>query len=197
MRTFALAVLALGANAWTRAYRSDLDAALESYQPIEDIDLDGDYEIRAYAPALTESTRAERITDRVLWDKLTAVNGLERYTHAHHGTDRNDQGPTEDHIYPEEHAHYREITYNERQPVIVNQDRIVYHVTPTRYTREGYEDEEEELEYEENYYFPTMKPDNLTTAKQARAFRTRTGLGAGFGLDTGETGLVHLLNPVP
>lgn len=193
MRTIALAALAVAASAWTRSYDA-ASAALRDWEPIEDIDLDGDYEIQAYAPALTESTQAERITDRVLWDKLTAVNGLQKYTHAHHGTDPNDTEPTKDHIYPEEHAHYREHTYLERQPVIVNQDRIVYHVTPSRYIRE-YDEEEEEEEYEENIYFPTMKPDNWTTANQQRAFRTRVGLGKGFGLDNGETGIVHELNP--
>ena len=190
MRTFALAVLALGANAWTRSYEANLDG----YFPIENIELDGDYDINAYAPALTEETRAERITDNVLWEKLTEVAGLDRYTHAHHGTDPEDTGPTEDHIYPEEHAHYRPLTYIERQPVIVGQDRIIYHVTPSRYTRE-YDEEEEEPEYVEDYLFPSTKPDNIHTANQKRAFRTRDPIGHGFGQDLGETGVVHELNP--
>ena len=202
MRTFALAILSLGASAWKlhdyakhAGYENPYAASTDDYEDVQQIEL-GDIPDRiAYAPALTESTDVETITDRVLWNKLTNKWGLERYTHAHHGTDPDDTQPTKDHIYPQEHAHYREINYLEREPVIVNQERKVYHVTPQRYTRAGYDEEEEELGYVEDYYFPTTKPDQLWTDNLKRAHGK--GKGAGFGIDKGFHGLVPQLNPLP
>ena len=171
MRTFSAALLFAGATAWNAAdysrYRNQYNAA--EYEPIGRVELQEQELPIAYQPALTETTEVETIEDRALWNKLQQFQGLEYYTHAHHGSDEHDTHPTSDHIYPEEHHHYRHIDYIDRQPVIVNRQRKVYHVQPERYVRDYAEAAPQEEEYEENIFFPTMKADTLHTAKFNRA----------------------------
>lgn len=172
MRTFALAICALGAAAtkWTvEDYAAQRNWNADAYEPIGTIELEEQELPVAYQPALTESTEVETATDRVIWDKLGVFQGIESYTHAHHGTDPDDTMPTEDHVYPEEHKHYRYVDYIDRQPVIVNQQRKIYHVTPKRYTRSYAEEAEEEEEYARDYFFPTRKADTAHTDKFLKA----------------------------
>ena len=171
MRTFALAICALGAAAWNAEdYAAYQNYNAHAYEPIGEVELQEQELPIAYQPALTESTEVETVTDRVIWNKLGKFNGLEYYTHSHHGEDADDTHPTKDHLYPEEHGHYREIEYEERRPVIVNQERKIYHVTPKRYIRSYDEPAEEEAEYARDILFPTRKPNTLKTAKQLKAF---------------------------
>ena len=121
--TLALALCAVGASAWHASdyarYSGGYNA--DEYQPIEHIELEHQELPIAYQPALTEETEIETVTDRVIWDQLQRLNGLEKFTHAHHGSDSHDSHPNAHHEYPEEHEHYRDIEYQQRQPVVVNQ----------------------------------------------------------------------------
>ena len=168
MKTYLAAVLAIGASAWKAADYSKHRQLLGDYQPIMRplLELADDPVNNGYGPTYTEETRAERITDRQGWNKLFTNRGLETYTHAHFGDDANDDDPADHHhLYPAEHKHYREVDFKDRHNVIVDQDRIVYHVTPTRYVAE-YEEEEPEEGYVKDYFFPSMKPDNLWQGKK-------------------------------
>ena len=169
-RNFTLAVLAIGTSAWKANDYATHQYNFDEYKPIEQVQLEDQELPLSYQPALTESTEIETVTDQVLWSKLSEINGIERYTHAHHGDDASDAHPTADHEYPEEHAHYRETTYNQRVPIIVNQERKVYHVIPTRYTRSYDEEEEEEPEYAEDILFPTRKADTLHSDRFKKAY---------------------------
>ena len=171
MRTFSAALLFAGASAWNAAdysrYQNQYNAS--EYEPIQHVELQEQELPIAYQPALTETTEVETIEDRALWNKLQRFQGLEYYTHAHHGSDAEDTHPTSDHEYPEEHHHYRHIEYLDRQPVVVNQQRKVYHVQPERYVRDYSDPAPQEEEYAEDILFPTMKPDTTHTAKFLRS----------------------------
>ena len=191
MRAFTLAIIAITATAWDlNAYKSHQKAAAH-YAPIEKVDLDDDHEGHTgYGPAYTESTEIETVNDKILWNKLRTSQGVETYTHAHHGTDASDDHPNSHHVYPGEHSHHREIEYQERHPVIVNQERKVYHVTPTRYTR-SYDEaaEDEHHAYQPDIFFPTTVEDHLHSDAHKKAHS-----GHEQGVDTTLSGVVHDFN---
>ena len=184
MRTFSAALLFAGASAWNAAdysrYQNQYNAS--EYEPIQHVELHEQELPIAYQPALTEETEIETIEDRALWNKLQRFQGLEYYTHAHHDSDQEDTHPNSDHEYPEEHHHYRHIEYLDRQPVVINRQRKVYHVQPERYVRSYDDAAPQELVYAEDFINPTMKPDTTHTAKflkaHARAKEPQFGDGA-------------------
>ena len=169
MRTLALALCAVAASGWKLSDYNNYNP--NQYHAIDSIELQPQELPVAYQPALTETTTVETVTDDAIWNKLGVFEGLETYTHAHHGSDATAVEPTEDHEYPSEHRHYRPTYYNDRRPVYASQSRKVYHVQPVRYTRSYDVESDEEEEYVPNIYFPTTKPDTLASAKHQRAFR--------------------------
>ena len=171
MRTIALALCAVGATAWTANDYARHQYNAHDYHPIPSVNLHEQELPFGYQPALTEETEVETISDSAIWNKLQELNGLEYYTHSHHGSNPHDTHPTDDHEYPEEHHHYRHIKYNDRQPVVVNSQRKVYHVTPRRYTRSYAAAEALPEAYAEDILFPTRKDDTLHTAKFLKAHR--------------------------
>ena len=120
MRTVTFAICAIGASAWTSNDYARHQYNAYEYQPIQQVDLHEQELPIAYQPALTEETEVESVEDRAIWNKLQRFNGLEYYTHAHHGSDVEDTHPNAHHEYPEEHHHFRHIKYNDRQPVVLN-----------------------------------------------------------------------------
>ena len=119
MRTIALTIFAMGVSAWTAADYATHQYNAAEYKPIQHVKLQEQEHPIAYQPALTEETEVETVNDRAIWNKLQRLNGLEYFTHAHHGADSDDTHPTAHHEYPQEHHHYGHIKYDDRQPVAV------------------------------------------------------------------------------
>ena len=173
MKTFALAVLALGASAWSTADYAAHQKDLGTYKPIERIQLgnhsDHDFE---YGPDYTADNGAGTDNDRTGWNKQYSRRALNRYTHAHHGDDAEDTMPTDDHEYAEEHAHFNEIYYKDRHDVIIDQPNKTYTVTPVRYYRSKKVDAaDEDEDYVEDIFFPSAKDETVFTDKHTASFK--------------------------
>ena len=169
MKIFGLTFLTLGVSAWTANDYATHQFNAADYEPIQHVALQEQEIPIAYQPALTEETVVETINDRAIWNKLERLNGLEYYTHAHHGFNAENTHPTESHEYPEEHHHYRHTEFNDRQPVTINRQRKVYKVNPKRYARHYGNAAAVEEAYAEDIFFSTMKDDTLHTPKFLKA----------------------------
>ena len=181
MRTFALALCAIGTSAWTADDYARHQYDANDYEPIQSINLNEQELPIAHQPALTEETEVETINDQAIFHKLQSLNGLEYYTH---DSDNDDTHLTAQHEYPEEHHHYKHITYNDRQPVVVNKQWKVYDVSPKRYNRSFASTIAKEELYAEDILYPTTIDDRISSAKHKRAHqRTRE-----LQFDEGRTG---------
>ena len=187
MRTVALMLCAIRASAWSANDYARHRYNRHDYQPIQSVTLQEQELPIAYQPALTEETEVETISDQAIWNILQEFNGLDHYTHAHHDSDLHNTQPTEQHDYPQEHHHYQHVKYNDRQPVVVNnQQRKIYQVNPKRYNANYASAHAKEELYAENIFFPTMKDDNLHSGRFGRAHQSNRESH----FDKGQTGVV-------
>ena len=114
MKSFVVTAIQTVANAWLDSKYAAYLEARGQYGALQSAEL-GEPEL-PYGHQLANkwTTEVKTSTDRTDWRRPISFEGVNSYTHNHHGYDASYVEATADHLYSAENTHYHDVDYLDR-----------------------------------------------------------------------------------